>query len=676
MTNKVMVLGVDGMDPRLTKKFLAQGLLPNIEQFLARGSAREDLKMLGAVPTITPPLWTTLATGAYPGTHGITCFWKQHPVKKDTLVYSFDSHNCQAEQLWNVTVEAGKKTLVWHWPGSSWPPTSNSPLLHVIDGTQPSNINIAVAVLDWEQLIDATETVSEIHIGQREDDKSGAGCVVTDIGDVADDGDEQSTVKIAEKQSSAMDTALHAKEINHLLLSEHEGECAGHGRPARITESPIKAAKGWANAPANAKEFIVPACGGLVNRPCLILTNEAGIYDRIAIYRSKKDDVPMAIVTNDDFLEDIIDEVLYNDEKKLANRSLYAYDIAEDGSSCKLWYGTALDYTNDSLFHPKALAKEIQENVGPVKAVCITLAGGDNLEIQNITHTTWEHYTAWQAKAMQYLIDQHDYEVVFSHLHNVDCLGHNHWECAFNPEDPKKEKAFQDLMARAYIDTDRYLGSFLPYLDKGWNIIITSDHGLVCKDHEIPALGDPFGVNIKVLKELGYTVLKKDENGEELREIDWSKTRAVAPRGNHIYLNLQGRDPQGIVKPEERYELEKQLISDLYNYRWKGTDRIVSLALRNQDAALLGMGGPYCGDIVYWNEEGYNRIHGDSLSTFQGYADTSVSPIFIGAGPAFKQGYTTDRVIRQVDVTPTIATIVGVRMPAQCEGAPVYQILR
>ena len=31
--------------------------------------------------------------------------------------------------------------------------------------------------------------------------------------------------------------------------------------------------------------------------------------------------------------------------------------------------------------------------------------------------------------------------------------------------------------------------------------------------------------------------------------------------------------------------------------------------------------------------------------------------------------------IREVDVAPTVATILGVDMPADCEGAPVYQIL-
>ena len=101
---------------------------------------------------------------------------------------------------------------------------------------------------------------------------------------------------------------------------------------------------------------------------------------------------------------------------------------------------------------------------------------------------------------------------------------------------------------------------------------------------------------------------------------------------------------------------------------------MVQLAVRNKDAAVFGLSGPECGDIIYFVEEGFNRLHGDSWSTTTGYFHTSVQPIFIAAGRGIKQGY-TDRVIREVDVAPTIAALAGVRMPAQCEGAPVYQII-
>ena len=98
--------------------------------------------------------------------------------------------------------------------------------------------------------------------------------------------------------------------------------------------------------------------------------------------------------------------------------------------------------------------------------------------------------------------------------------------------------------------------------------------------------------------------------------------------------------------------------------------------MRNKEAAILGMNGPETGDIIYMLEEGFNRVHGDSLPTFHGFLNTSVSPIFIAAGQGVQQGITTDRVIRQIDVAPTVAAILGVKMPAQCEGAPVYQILK
>ena len=74
LTEKVMVIGVDGMDPRLTKKYIDEGKMPNTEKLVRLGSAREDLAFLGNVPNITPPMWTTLSTGATPLTHGITCF--------------------------------------------------------------------------------------------------------------------------------------------------------------------------------------------------------------------------------------------------------------------------------------------------------------------------------------------------------------------------------------------------------------------------------------------------------------------------------------------------------------------------------------------------------------------------------------------------------------------------
>ena len=114
LTNKLMVLGIDGMDPRFTKRLLNEGKLPNIQKLIDAGACRDDLMLLGANPTITPPLWATLATGCYPMTHGITDYNISADPDKDVALGAFSSRFLKAEPIFNVTAQAGIKTLVFH----------------------------------------------------------------------------------------------------------------------------------------------------------------------------------------------------------------------------------------------------------------------------------------------------------------------------------------------------------------------------------------------------------------------------------------------------------------------------------------------------------------------------------------------------------------------------------
>ena len=87
------------------------------------------------------------------------------------------------------------------------------------------------------------------------------------------------------------------------------------------------------------------------------------------------------------------------------------------------------------------------------------------------------------------------------------------------------------------------------------------------------------GINVGLMQELGYTVLEQDEDGNDLAKIDWSRTRAIQSEGNDIYINLKGREPHGIVEPEEQYELEEQIMTDLYGYRHPDSGkRVIALA--------------------------------------------------------------------------------------------------
>ena len=667
LAEKLMLIGIDGLDPRFTRHMVDMGKMPNVEKLIKRGACRHDLAMVGAMPTVTPPMWTTLATGAYPGTHGITCFFRASDEDLDKIAYNFDSRLCKAEQLWNVFAEAGKKTLVWHWPGSSWPPSSDSPNLSVVDGTSPGSVAMSAGQVEAEFLLGANEAFQTAEFAEKAAAAGVQPCVVTDM---------DASQLAEEVKGITMEQATNGEDMRVYVLDREDGQGGSPNQPLDLCRSYIRPAQGWVNAPEGAKEFVILLGRGLINRPSLILKNEDGVYDQIAIYKNKKEMEPLVVIKNGEFKREVIDEGIKNDKKYICNRNIKVLHIKEDGSELKMWISPAMDTTLDVVWHPKSLFKTVTENVGYPTPT--TMVGLQDAELINIVMLeNWYSSVDWQSTALNYLIENEGYEVIFSHLHSVDLQSHMIirylTDKGFNKLPPAD---FIKFLEDVYIQADYYVGKFLHLLDEGWTLLLFSDHGQVCPKYDFPLIGDIVGINIRVMQELGLTALKVDENGNELKEIDWSKTYAVAQRANHIYLNLKSRSEHGIIADEDQYEWEEEIMTRLYGYKDKKTGkRVIALALRNKDAVLLGLTGPDCGDIIYFNAEGYNYDHGESLGTCYGEEHTSVSPIFIAAGPGFKEGFETDRVIRQVDFAPTVATVGGVRMPRECEGAPVYQIL-
>ena len=668
VNNKILVLGIDGMDPRATEYYLSQGRMPNTRKLLERGAANEHLNMIGGHPTGTPPMWTTLATGCYANVHGITCFNLPSDKGLEYFSYGLDSRKCLAEPLWNVFVEAGMKTLVWHWPGSSWPPTSDNPLLHVVDGTQPEGVNMGVAVVAKDFFVAASKDETKLEFRPKGEESQGiAPCAIEDL----DEGGEK------KKDENDVKMGMSKPDSNIVLLNNREGT-EGYGKFAKYdyVVSPIKPAEKWAEAPEDALEFTILMSAGFLRRPALIVKNEDGIYDTVKIYVSKKDVTPLAVLKKGVMVHDIIDYDFKGNDKLQTIKSIVLMDLAQDGSKLKMYVSPSMTIDDNRLFHPQYLYDNVVANVGyPGPVTMLVAEDGD--ELYTCMKPLWDRYDRWQSEALHYLIETEDYDVVFSHCHNVDAEMHMtvNWlkrreYSRFSPETAAK------FMETIYDQTDEYIGSFLHLLDEGWTIFLVSDHALVCPEYKIPEFGDICGVNVGLMRDLGYTVMKKDENGNDTHEIDWTKTRAIASRGNHIYLNLKGRYDHGIVDPEDQYELEEQIMTDLYGVKdAESGKRVFALALRNKDGVILGYGGDRCGDILVWTAEGYNGDHFDGLTTCYGLNHTSLEPIFIAAGKGIKEGQITKRVIRQVDVVPTVAVIGGVRMPEECEGAPVYQIL-
>ena len=68
---RLILLGLDGLDPRLTERFLAEGKLPNLARLRRQGSYR---RLRTTYPSLSPAAWSTFATGVSPARHNIFDF--------------------------------------------------------------------------------------------------------------------------------------------------------------------------------------------------------------------------------------------------------------------------------------------------------------------------------------------------------------------------------------------------------------------------------------------------------------------------------------------------------------------------------------------------------------------------------------------------------------------------
>jgi predicted AlkP superfamily phosphohydrolase/phosphomutase len=119
---------------------------------------------------------------------------------------------------------------------------------------------------------------------------------------------------------------------------------------------------------------------------------------------------------------------------------------------------------------------------------------------------------------------------------------------------------FAQVIDDCYRRCDAVVGKALEFSDDDTLFIALSDHGFNSFRR---------GVNINTwLHDNGFLALREgvrpgEAAGDLLRQVDWSRTKAYALGLAGIYLNLKGREEQGIVTPEEVEPLKAALARGL-----------------------------------------------------------------------------------------------------------------
>jgi predicted AlkP superfamily phosphohydrolase/phosphomutase len=168
--------------------------------------------------------------------------------------------------------------------------------------------------------------------------------------------------------------------------------------------------------------------------------------------------------------------------------------------------------------------------------------------------------------------------------------------------------------------------------------------------------------------------------------IDWTRTRAsCAPSTNEgIYVNVQGRDANGIVAPGNEYEdARSQIMAELAELRDPATGRTVVSAVHRREDVYSGEFLELMPDILMEFEDRPYLVSETTAGAAplapmpEGYVEGRHHPrgIFAAFGPLIEPGRTLPDV-SIVDVAPTLLYALDLPVPADMTGRVVERAFR
>jgi predicted AlkP superfamily phosphohydrolase/phosphomutase len=277
--------------------------------------------------------------------------------------------------------------------------------------------------------------------------------------------------------------------------------------------------------------------------------------------------------------------------------------------------------------------------------------------------------------------------------------------------DPDKAARYGDLVNHFYRKMDQELGKTLDRLGPEDTVFVISDHGgnitpprqlninvwLARQSLLTPKLvakslkSRVYALNQKLLPGPVRAALRrrapKSVRGElqrtwkGLQEIDFSRTRAYhfpmkCPPLAGIVINMQGRQPQGIVPPEQYEALRDQIMRDLMELRDPKSGEKVVVSVHRREELYQGPYVERAPDIIVWCGEMYKEgplasgpligdVPFDELVQVPGSHDAR--GIFLAMGPGIAQGKVLEGA-RLIDVPPTILHAMELPVSSDMDG--------
>jgi predicted AlkP superfamily phosphohydrolase/phosphomutase len=254
----------------------------------------------------------------------------------------------------------------------------------------------------------------------------------------------------------------------------------------------------------------------------------------------------------------------------------------------------------------------------------------------------------------------------------VDRIHHGFWKF-FDARHPKHEPGnpYEHAIRDYYVHIDGQIGERLDMLDDDTAVLVVSDHG-----------GQPMMGGIcfnEWLKQEGYLVLDYQPEGIvplEKCEVDWSRTIAWGSGGYYarLFLNVKGREPEGIVEPADYERLRNELAERISSITDLDGNNIGSVAYKpEQIYRQVNNIAPdlivYFGDLKWRSvgSLGLNRVITLENDTGPDDANHAQQGLYIYYHP-HRRGQGLGPRQHLMDVAPTILDLAGVNVPDDMQG--------
>jgi predicted AlkP superfamily phosphohydrolase/phosphomutase len=537
----MFILGIDGMDPVILDRLLAEGRMPNFAKLAEEGSYQE----LGtSTPPQSPVAWSSFVTGMNPGGHGIFDFLHRdpstyHPISSATrpvegepwvlrafgYVLPLDApepeNNRTGTPFWDILASKGVDVEVYRMPGNFPAPPS------------PARVLAGMGVVDMRGGF-GTYTWYTSEPVERDNPKGDIQLVTVQDHDLDGIGDTATGVLRGPPDLFHLEPGQTPKEHEYLtervvFVLDPEFDTV----LIRIDGQEVLLRQGeWSGWVPVTYETLP---GDLVAFDGIVRFYAKSLRPKLEIYASPVNISPanpsQPISSPEEFAVELYERLGHYYTKGLPEQT----DALKDGT-----------FTDEDYLQQVGLVQADTEAM--LKLAIERFEPGDftfmyvsDLDLQS--HMLWRHHDPKYPDAPPH--PACDHEVAPAHSHDLD---------------------------EFYVNTDRLLKLTRDALPDGTVLVVMSDHGF-----------QPYTRKVHLnawLRDNGYLVLKEGKRTGQIVSgaVDWSKTRAYALGFNGLYINRKGREGQGIVEPSAVDALSAEISEKLLAWRDEdGTEIVVRM---------------------------------------------------------------------------------------------------